>query len=157
MKVKVTKGKRQKKRVKYLLDCHGTSGDKQAYKSITNNILGLTRKVQSLQHKLINAKNYIGVIESELAEERKQRLFGDARPADSLAVGSGEDHLLVYGDPVAVNEVRRVYIVRQESEKVIQRVAALIQTSRHDDGCDHQQLLTRIERDLVRILEADNG
>lgn len=91
--------KRPKKRMRSLLTSHGTSADKKAYRSLTKNLVGLTRKVQSTEHKLANANNHIESLNAELAEVRKIMLYqADGLGKTTLGVGDGTGSKFVYGD-----------------------------------------------------------
>ncbi len=151
MKVKVIKAKRQKKRIHHMLQCHGTSADKKAYKSLTSNILGLTRKLQSADHRLANAKHEIERLQSELAEEKRLRLFGDVVHSCSMGVGDGTGNLVVHGDHASIKQAQRIVLAAEDNRVAAHKLGEFVRAAGFYMPDECKEFLTRVERELVKM------
>lgn len=96
MKIKTTNCRKDRKVVLHLINTFGTRQHKMAYASLINNIVGLVRKVQSLNKRIKNRDELIALLESQLADERKERLFGDGKADRDAMAAEGVEMFAKY-------------------------------------------------------------
>lgn len=151
MKIKkLAKTKQPKKLIEHMVQSHGTARHKKAYRSIVQNIIGLTRKVQSVQDKLNNAEQEKARLSHELAEERKHRMYG-SEPGTTLGIGDGTGSLFVKGDYDSIKAAQAICIRDSENRIAAYKLASHIASSKGGLPAAWQDWAEEIESDLRKM------
>lgn len=147
---KLDKIKQPKRLIEHMVASHGTPRHKKAYRSIIQNIIGLSRKVQGLTDKLLNAERERDDARSELAEVRKVMLY-NGEPGTTMGVGDGTGNLFVTGDYESIKAAQKIVLRDSENRLKAYKMAVHVASSKFDLPDEWQEWANELESDLRRM------